>query len=242
MKAEHRKQLETNTLADTLGKVLKGINHGLSRNFYVVLGVIVVVFGLFFAWREFSARSQRANASLWVQWDQLDDPEVVDTAVKDLTKDQLDHLTESREQLELDRLLAFAKQNPGTMQSRVVRFQVARLAMFEGLRDLGRPGYRKEARTKLELARETYEKLIKDARDFPILHQEALLNTAKANESLGNIEAAKKYYEQLQAAYPKSEIRTLAMNNLERLKQDAPIVDELAEELTEIAPGAAKTA
>ena len=51
MKAEHRKQLETNTLADTLGKIIQSVKHGFNRNAWIVVGVIVAGFVLFLIWR-----------------------------------------------------------------------------------------------------------------------------------------------------------------------------------------------
>jgi len=240
MKAEHRKQLETNTLADNLGKLLQGVHHGISRNVWVVLGILVVIILLFVAWRGFSASSQRSNAALWFRWDQIDDPDEVDKAIVEMSSDDKDRLRNElelqrlREQLELQRLEAFAKQNAGTTQSRIARFQVARLALFEGLRDLGRISVREQALKNLEKAAETYEKLIRDSRDLPILHQEALLNCGKANESLGKLDEARKYYQQLQTSYPKSKIRDVAELELIRLKGDATTAEVLAQKLTAV--------
>jgi len=241
MKAEHRKQLETNTLADNLGKMVKGLQHGLSRNVWVVVGIIVGIAVLFYTWKAFSDRSQRYNASLWYKWDQIDDPEEIDKAISELPKEQLDEIKyhperigRFREELELERLEAFAKQNAGYTQSRIARFQVARLALFEGLRDLGRPEARPQALKALELAVETYDKLCRDARDIPLLHQEALLNSGKANESLGNIKEAKDKYKQLQTSYPKTEMGKLGEREWNRLDEDAQTTEKLAEELKKV--------
>lgn len=123
MKAEHRKQLETNTLADTLGKIIQSVKHGFNRNAWIVVGVIVAGFVLFLIWREFSARSQRSNASLWYKWDQLDDPDDIDKTVEALTSEDKELVRivpgQMREKVELQRLETFAKQNAGTIQGRI---------------------------------------------------------------------------------------------------------------------------
>jgi tetratricopeptide (TPR) repeat protein len=243
MKAEHRKQLETNTLADNLGKLLQGLHHGLSRNFWVVLGIILGIVVLFYTWKAFSDYSQRYNASLWYKWDQFDDPEEVDNAISELPKEELykiqnniDQIGRLREDLELQRLEAFAKKNAGYTQGRMARFQMARLTLFEGLRDLGRQETRPRALKSLEMAVETYDKLSKDARDIPLLHQEALLNSGKANESLGHIEKAMEKYQQLQTSYPETEMGKLGERERQRLKKDAKTTEKLAEDLTKVTP------
>jgi len=243
MKAEHRKQLETNTLADNLGKMLQGLHHGLSRNFWVVVGIILGIVVLYYTWKAFSDYSQRYNASLWYKWDQFDDPEEVDKAIEKLPKEELykiqnnlDQLGRLREDLELQRLEEFAKQNAGYTQGRMARFQMARLTLFEGLRDLGRQETRERALKSLEKAVETYDKLCKDARDIPLLHQEALLNSAKANESLGNIDKAMDKYNLMQTSYPETALGKLGKREWQRLDKDAKTTEKLAEDLTKVTP------
>jgi tetratricopeptide (TPR) repeat protein len=242
MKAEHRKQLETNTLADNLGKLVKGLKHGVSRNAWIVAGIVVVIFCLFLIWRELSFRSQKINATLWYKWDQLDDPEEVDKAVEGLSagdKDRLitpAELARIREQLEFQRLESFAKQNSGTTPGRLARFQTARLALFEGLRDVGQTYLRESALKRLEEAATTYEQLAKDSRDLAVLHQEALLNCGKANESLGRVDEALKYYKLLKSTYPKSEVAGVADRELARLDKDIKNAEELSKDLSKVAP------
>jgi hypothetical protein len=79
MKAEQRKELETNTLADRMGLVVQKVKGSQRRTFFIYLGVVAgVLFALFFAYRWW--KTEGAQASLnWVQ-------------LHDGTKAQLDHL------------------------------------------------------------------------------------------------------------------------------------------------------
>jgi len=180
MKAEHRKHLETNTLVEGLGKLNQGLHQGLPRGVWMFLGGVAVVLILFYTWRYFSERSQRLNAALWCEWEQLDGSEALTKGLPDQS------LGFNKEKYDLDRLEKFGKDNAGTVQGRLARFQLARLFLYDGLRDLGHSTLRNQARENLKGAADKYAELIKEARDIPVLHQEAMLNCAKAHESLGD--------------------------------------------------------
>jgi tetratricopeptide (TPR) repeat protein len=216
MKAEHRKELATNALADKLGHLVTNIKQGVSRSTVYVLGAVALVIVLFLIWRYFHLASQERNANLWLTWDQLTAP-----AEFDRLADQ--NKGASRDQLALKRLEEFVgeQKNKGTSQGRLAQFDIGRLALYQGLKDLG--GFnRSSAIERLKLAASTYEKLITDARDIPVLHQEALLNAGKANEALGDLGKAKGYYEQLKKDYPKIEpVVALADKELKRLEDDS---------------------
>ncbi len=235
MKAEERKHLQANTLVEGLGKLSQGLQQGLPRSVWLLLGAVVLVVVLFWIWRHFSERSQRLNAALWYEFGKLDGVESMDNFVKDLSKEEQANLLSNKEKYDLERLEKFVKDNAGTVQGRLARFQLARLYLYKGLRDLGREGtVRNLARERLEKAAETYDVLIKEARDIPVLHQEAMLNCGKAQESLGDLTRANKYYKQLQDTYPKSEFGKLAGEQIKRLETHQNEITQLVKDLKEV--------
>jgi hypothetical protein len=70
MKAEQRKELETNTLADKVGHAMQRVKGSSRRSvvIYFVVGIVLVI-ALFFGYRELTLREQRLS----MQWLMLDD-------------------------------------------------------------------------------------------------------------------------------------------------------------------------
>ncbi len=246
MKAEERKHLETNTLADGLGKLAQGLQQGLPRNLWLVAALVVVVLALYVTWNYFSRRAQDINARLWTRWDQLDGTNEIDSYLnskQEETKRLKEILAQPRmdlgqvmTNLDMQRLEAFVKDNSSTVQGRMARFQLARLYLYEGEKNLGRtnPPVRNNARKKLEEAARLYAELIKEARDIPVLHQEALLNCGKARESLGETSEAEKLYEELAKTYPKTELGKVGAEQVERLKSNQNLIEKLNKDLKEL--------
>src|SRR5262245_62095660 len=70
MKAEHRKELHTNLLADRMGKLLQSVKAGPTSNSWVIwLGLGLVVLTVF-VWRVYSSRSLESRSDLWVKIDE----------------------------------------------------------------------------------------------------------------------------------------------------------------------------
>ena len=65
MKAEHRKELQTNVLADRLGKAIQGIKEGPSRGTMLFVGVVALAGLLIFVWWYFWSTSQAAESARW---------------------------------------------------------------------------------------------------------------------------------------------------------------------------------
>jgi hypothetical protein len=190
MKAEHRKELQTNVLAERLGQVVQTIKEGPSRGTVIVLSALAVVVLLYFAWRYFQQSSQEAESERWYKWDTVASPEQLKALADD---------TEMR----------------GTLQERLARFQMARRHLADGLRDLG--FNRASASENIRQAAEKYGKLADESSDHPVLLQEALLGAAKANESLGELEKARSFYTKLAQQYPTTALGKDAQKQLERL-------------------------
>jgi tetratricopeptide (TPR) repeat protein len=194
MKAEHRKELMTNTLAHRLGDAVQSIKEGPSRGTIVVLSAIgLIVIGIL-AWRYFSNLSEEKDSARWLRWDSLTTPEQLD---------------------------AFVKSNDvqGHVQGQVGRIEEARRALHDGLRKLGSPPARKEAIDDLKHAADLYDDLVAQCGEKPLLHQQVLMGAAKAHESLGNIDQARDYYQQLRDKYGNSVLAKDAAEQLQRLDE-----------------------
>ena len=79
MKAEHRKELETNALAQQLTKAYEGLKQGPSRTtWFYIGGAVIVVLGIIL-FRYFMAESDRNAAERWVMLDEVVFPEQLTT-------------------------------------------------------------------------------------------------------------------------------------------------------------------
>ncbi|MGH7227363.1 MAG: tetratricopeptide repeat protein, partial [Gemmataceae bacterium] len=128
-----------------------------------------------------------------------------------------------------DQLKAFAenKDIQEYLQGRLAGIQEARRALRDGLRKLGNPSARKEAVEDLNKAADLYDRLVNECADKPLLHQQVLSGAAKAQESLGNIEQARAYYQQLRDKYGDSFFGADAAEQLQRLDEAVANSDEL---------------
>ena len=203
MKAEHRKELQTNVLADRLGKAVQGIKEGPSRGTLLLVGAAALLGLLAFIWWYFWSASREADSARWAEWDGLTTPA------------QLESFAQNKE-------------HEGKPQTRVARFQIARLSLLAGLRDLG--SARATALDNLRKAAQSYEELAKSSSDMPLLTQEALLGAGKANEALGAVDKAKDFYKKLADGHPDTAFGKDAKAQLDRLEKDGKDLQGLAAE------------
>jgi biopolymer transport protein ExbB/TolQ len=218
MKAEHRKELMTNTLANRLGDALQGMKEGPSRGTILTLAAVAVVLILILTWRYFATSAEESDSARWLRWDKLSSPE---------------------------ELKAFAddKEVQGHMQGRLARLEEARRNLHDGLRDIGGPGAaRTQALENIKRSAELFDKLVEECSDRPLLHQQALMGAAKAHESLGEDEPAHKYYQQLSQKYASSALGKEAGEQIKRLEEARQNGDlkALREEYSKPAATAAK--
>jgi hypothetical protein len=178
MKAEHRKELHTNALADHLGKWMQALKTGPKPTSLVVWVFVVLAVALVAGWFWYAQKSGEERSQLWLRFD---------TAAS------------------LGDLEMLAEKHHGTQVATMSQFQEARIKLREGLKDLyaAIPDSRNQARDKVKEAGELYEKLAPQASSMPVLHQEALLGAASARESLGDIPGAIGFYGQLKDSYTK---------------------------------------
>jgi hypothetical protein len=192
MKAEHRKELVTNTLANRLGEAVQTMKEGPSRGTLIVLVVVGVIVILVLVWRYLAGSAEEADSARWLKWNTLTTPEQLKAFVED-------------------------KETEGHPQARLARVEEARRSLYEGLRQLGNAGTRKKAVGDIERAAGLYDKLADECADKPLLHQQVLMGAAKAHESLGEADQARKYYQQLKEKYGESALGRDAAEQIQRL-------------------------
>lgn len=199
MKAQHRKELQTNVLAAQITRVVEGVKSRPNNRTLVIAGVVVGIIALVVGWVYMSGRSRAKESGYWMSlYDAVSTQAVADVA------------NEAR----------------GSEAGLTAEFREARVALREGLEGLAAPREQKAAAEKIRRAGELYEKLTQRRDVPPVLAQEALLNAGKAKESLGDLEGALSWYEKAASTYPKSEAGKQAADRAEKIKsQRAQVKD-----------------
>jgi hypothetical protein len=196
MKAEHRKELETNALADWIGRCLQS-GKTASKNTYVVGALALLIAAGIVAYFVIRNASGKAHSERWY------------------------NLDKAGTIAELDKL---AGENRGTMVARAARFEVARALLAQGVQNLANPDQHASAVESLEKARSLYEELAPQAKDTPVLQQEALMGVATAEESLvgsskdASLDKAMEYYQRVADQFPDTFQGNAARKRAELLK------------------------
>jgi hypothetical protein len=154
MKAEHRKELETNILADRMGHLIQRMKHRPQRRvfLYVIAGLIVVV-GLFIFYN--MRKTAAAEASERWRW------------LEDGFRPYIDQLK---------------AEYKDTNEGKAARFQYAWLAAWdEGLTLLGASPV--DAFRDLEVAESYYKSLVEDCAGDPVWEPEAMYALAVIEEA-----------------------------------------------------------
>jgi hypothetical protein len=172
MKAEHRKELQTNALADRMGRFIRRVKQRPSRGrvLTVLLVLLVLGAGAFYLWRRSAGKEQ--DAKLWEQFGRGD-------AILGRTQ-------EGRPVYNYDDLLA---RHPKTPQGRATRVQVAWYFLYEtGIKRLLEPpglrGQQESALQMIERAKKEYDKLLPEVKDDPVLAPEVKYALAVIEETL----------------------------------------------------------
>ena len=166
MKAQQRKQLEKNELADRLVRWWRGDPEHKSKSspiWWAVLGLIALAVILYAAWHYYSSNALDKRSAAWAD---------------------MDLATEN------SRLEEVAEANRGTAPAWAAKAQLARAALQRGLDELGSEALRSGAVANIEKARDWYSQLAKDATGDVELQREAALGMAKAEEALIGIPKA----------------------------------------------------
>jgi hypothetical protein len=190
MKAEERRHLKENELAERLGRAWRTLASGSTLN-TIIWGAILVGLALAIGWRYYSASQFRGTSAEW-------------TAVEDAAS--------------ADELREIIKKHAGTAAARIASFHLTRYQMNAALSRVAGTGgsERTKAADELVEVRDRYAALAKEAKE-PELIQEALMGVAKAEEVLaavpkadnakqprGSLDEAEKEYKELAKRYPDS--------------------------------------
>jgi tetratricopeptide (TPR) repeat protein len=207
MKAEHRKELQTNFLADRMGRLLEGMKAGPKSSTSMVAWVLVILtIGTIAVW--YAAGMYSNRSPLWVRFEQQ----------------SAQHNPEA--------LASLANLNPGTLPARAARIQEARILLQEGLASLY-SNQRDSAVKQVKEARKLFDNLSQECVDDPVLAPQALMGAAKAEEALvgipanndpaegeGHLDSALEYYQKLTKKYPKSFLAKTAQERIDQLTGD----------------------
>jgi hypothetical protein len=219
MKAEHRRELNTNALADRMGRLVEGMKHTPEAGSRVIWIVGILAVAILATW--YFASSASSWSTYWVRLDGETKP---------------------------DALASIASDSRGTMPARAARFQLARQQLKRGLRSLYTPEQRKAALEALEDARRGFTELATECTESPLLAQEALFGAAQAEEALigapkpdhaeesrGSLDKVLALYHQIIDVYPKSYFVELADKRIRELETDGPAVVSFYKELNKLA-------
>src|SRR5260370_15569885 len=175
--SRRRPNLEKNPLADSMNRFVQALKEGPSRSTWIVIGVVVAAAALYSVWSYFSKSSDEKSSARWYTAFRLFDGESVTVG-----PDQ------KPLPIEAD-LEKFVKDNDGTVQARVIRFDLARIAMAKGEAAVGRLN-RDGDLEDVPRAAQSYEKLQGQTSDLPHLHQPALLRAGNALATHGHFRPA----------------------------------------------------
>jgi hypothetical protein len=202
MKAEHRKELQTNVLADRVGHMIEGLRTGPKTSTIVTCGLVLLALVGAGAWRWISSSNDNTRSTMWFKFDGTND---------------------------IDSLQSIASESRGSMPARIARFQEARLLLRQGLEALCSDT--KEANKKLKQASEQFEQLARDFRGDKLLTQEALMGAASAEESQGNLDKAQSLYQQLADQFGDSFLGQSAAKHVAELKDRRAVAQTFYDEL-----------
>jgi hypothetical protein len=206
MKAEHRKELQTNSLADFLGRTVRNVRGGTGLSWTKILIALVVVGGIatFFI---IQRNRRRENEELWYKVD-------VNTegTLRDLAKDYKD-----------------------TKAGHAARFALAHMYTWNGIQILGDPNKAIDGLRLIAAGQQIYKELDEDLKEDTDRQAEAKYGVAVTNECFAilddpksggdakkQLEEARRGYEELtKGAYAKTAYGTLAARRFEQLNDPA---------------------
>jgi hypothetical protein len=218
MKAEKRKEIETNSLVLAVQRLRK---HTSGRTLYYLIGTVALIIGVILVWNYFAAESRHARDAILLQLASADTP---------------------------DKLKEGMEAHRGTIYGSLFKLQLARhLLLNEGLPRLGTDSgeTRTRAAAAVEQARTYFLELTGELKekDEPALVQEAWLGAAHAEEALvglpaadgksdsrGNVDKAIEYYEKAAAIFPDTEFSKRYKARAEKLTatKDQFVADQKA--------------
>jgi hypothetical protein len=221
MKAEHRRELNTNALADRMGRLVQGMKEptqGGSVVLWVIGAVALLSFG---GWYLFSGAT--GWSGYWLRFDG---------------------------ETNVEKLQELASDSHGTMPARAARFQKAREELRTGLRNITSTEHRSDAIRLVEGARREFEDLAAECKgNSPLLEQEALWRAAQAEESLvgvpteedaaksrGSLKRAIELYQRMASApHDEGYFADIAKRRIAELEANPSAIESFYSELNKLA-------
>jgi hypothetical protein len=203
MKAEHRKELETNTLADRMGRAVQGVQRQSRRTvLFIVIGTVVACLALFIVYNYFRVRRMEASQ----HWEMLEDG----------SKRYIENL---------------ARGASDTNAGKAARFQIAWHVFWErGVKFIGNNP--QGALQALEAAAADYNQLANDCKGDPVWEPAAryalaVIEETKAVQNRDRLQTAKRMFEEVARDHEKSAYGKLAKDWLKNY-EDAGAQQNLA--------------
>lgn len=209
MKAEHRKELETNVLADRVGHLVERMKkppQGRSVLYFIVALVVAV---LLFVLYRLNIGSRQETAEQWLALENGHGQLI--SRLAGITEDK-----QKRPRLASE----WEINNPG----KAARFQAARFFLWDdGVRKLG--GDARGALINIRFADDLYDSLEKECANEPTWHAEALYARAVIEESLSiqnpeRLKKAQNKYSELAEKYKDSGYSKLAEKRAKELREN----------------------
>jgi hypothetical protein len=212
MKAEHRKELQTNVLADRMGRLVQRMKQRPKRRvlLYLILGAAaIVVILIFLRIRETAARER---SELWVMFE-------------DGFPKYLENLKDNHRDV-----------NPG----KAANFEYAWALLWDfGLKNLGSPGRSEEALKYINGAEGYYTRLAQECADDPVWEPEALYGLAiieetraiRAKDRGKHLANAQERFKTLASKHKDSAFGKLAKKRAEQLEKNGPEINRFYDDL-----------
>ncbi|MFL5245442.1 MAG: tetratricopeptide repeat protein [Gemmataceae bacterium] len=208
MKAQHRKELQTNALADRVNRMVEAAKAGPGRTTWVVAGVVVLALALYAGWRYYSDSAADKRTTLWLEVDEATTPEALDEIIQ---------------------------KSSNSIPGQVARLEQARLSYRQGIERLYSATDRGKAKADLQKAQELYDQVARESSNPPVMIQEALMGSAKARESLGEVDDAVAAYEKLAKDYPTSALGKEAEERAKQVRENETKIKGFYSELNKLA-------
>lgn len=191
MKAEHRKQLETNVLADRMGRLMTDARKKPSGRSVLYMVLALIILGVGVGWYLIHITSLRTQSELWLKLDESSKQTIDGEILKDYRE---------------------------TRQGQIARLEQSWLHLWEyGIKFM--PSGGKLSVQLIQKSKADYQKLLDEVKEDPVLGAEALYNIAVAEEALAaenlkSLDAARETYKRVKEEYKDSAFAELAKQRL----------------------------
>jgi hypothetical protein len=205
MKTERRHELEQNELADRLALAMDSVGPYSKHILISIVALLVVVIG----WRLYATSIKTRDEGAWAAYFEALNFRDLETGGQKLKVSKLKEVLDKRDYA-------------GTPAMAWTRLALADVLLDDGIDQLFNTS-RPEGEDNIAAAKKNYERLLKeeipklDARNGQLIKERATIGLAKAQESLGDVDDAKKTYELAEKEFPLSSYKGYAKERASEL-------------------------